>query len=572
MNMKKPIIVSLVGIVVVLTLTIIILQVGINESEAVKTEVSITGHDDHDGHNHADQISTEEVFDWCAEHRVPESECTLCHPELIDSFKSSGDWCAGHGIPESHCRLCNPGIQFPQEIVVAMQDTDITDWCTEHRVPESECTLCHPELIDSFKSIGDWCAGHDIPESHCRLCNPDIQFPQELVMANQELEFDIKADEIEVSLFFRENSSVCATNDALIQFASNETVTRSGITVHKTRSAQLENTVEAPAETVFDEKEFTVVTISVPALVSRWLVSPGKTINKGEALAVLNSPEIAELQSSFISANAEYEVQKKELSRHEQMKSRNLISEADYDRQKAMTEKARADLTGARGLLTAAGMNDHDINDVLDNGTVSSQLLLRASESGKLVERIAKIGELLVEGSAYALLADPSSMWIEARLPEQQLRYVNIGDKLTFTSDGRGLNQVGAEVIWVAQFLDPHTRTGIVRASIIDPSHNLQAGEFGRVRIQSTHESEVTLVLKDAVQWEGCCNVVFVKETNSRYRPRKIELVESSGPYYQVTRGLTPGEEIVVEGAFLLKTELKKTSIGAGCCDIEPAG
>jgi cobalt-zinc-cadmium efflux system membrane fusion protein len=78
------------------------------------------------------------------------------------------------------------------------------------------------------------------------------------------------------------------------------------------------------------------------------------------------------------------------------------------------------------------------------------------------------------------------------------------------------------------------------------------------------------LVPKDAVQWEGCCNVVFVRESVDRYRPRKVQVADGQGSYYQVTDGLLPGEEVVVDGSFLLKTELKKASIGVGCCGIEP--
>jgi hypothetical protein len=49
------------------------------------------------------------------------------------------------------------------------------DWCGEHEVPESQCTLCHPDLIAAFKATGDWCAEHSLPESHCRKCNPDLK-------------------------------------------------------------------------------------------------------------------------------------------------------------------------------------------------------------------------------------------------------------------------------------------------------------------------------------------------------------------------------------------------------------
>ncbi|HEX2896482.1 MAG TPA: efflux RND transporter periplasmic adaptor subunit, partial [candidate division Zixibacteria bacterium] len=191
---------------------------------------------------------------------------------------------------------------------------------------------------------------------------------------------------------------------------------------------------------------------------------------------------------------------------------------------------------------------------------------------GIVVERKAQIGQLLEKGNAFALLADPNSMWIEASLSEEQIRHVKVGQLLTFTSDGKGLNRVGAKIIWVSKHLDTHTRTGIVRAKLLDSPGKFQSGEFGHVQIATNGESGVTLVPKDAVQWEGCCSVVFVKETDSRFRPRKVQFTEGTGPYYQVTSGVKPGEEVVVDGAFLLKTELKKTSLGAGCCGIEPAG
>lgn len=449
---------------------------------------------------------------------------------------------------------------------------DMSDWCAEHTVPESVCTLCNPELIAEFKAKGDWCAGHRIPESNCRLCNPEIRFPQELVLAQESEVFEVPQDDIRVELFYRKNSPVCATNGALIQFASAETVSRAGLTVQKAFSNHLQGVIEAPAETKFDETHLTVITISVPALVTKWLVSPGDAVEKGSVLAILSSPEIAEFQASYLAAHADYEVHKKEIQRFDELRSRKLISDSEYDREVAEAKKSMANLTGARGTLLAAGMSDYDIDEFVKSETVSNQILLRAPKSGIVVERKAQIGELLEKGNAFALLADPNSMWIEASLSEEQIRNVSVGQMLTFSSDGKGLNKVGAKVIWVANQLDPHTRTGIVRARIFGSSENFQAGEFGHVQISADESTPVTLVPKDAVQWEGCCNVVFVKESDSRYRPHKVQFTKGSGPYYQIISGVEPGEEVVVGGAFLLKTELKKTSLGAGCCGIEPAG
>jgi cobalt-zinc-cadmium efflux system membrane fusion protein len=471
---------------------------------------------------------------------------------------------AGH---EGHNH--GPG-QHGKTASLPTEEKPLLDWCYEHSVPESQCTKCNPGLIEQFKATGDWCVGHALPESHCRLCNPGIRFEQEEILSAQARE---RADHgIAVSLLFRPNTPVCATNDALIQFASAETAERAGLTTHQVRSDSRESHIEAPAEIVFNETASTVVTTTVPALVSRWMVSPGEVVREGEVIAIAQSPDIAELEAKLLSAHAANEVQQKEVERHEQLKARDLISDSDYEQNIALGASTRAVYISSRGLLKSAGLSETDIDDIITYQKISNQFALRAPTDGIMVDRIARIGELMEAGRAFAILANPTAMWIEARLTEEQLRHVELDQTLTFSSDGRGLSQVGGRIIWISRFLDPHSRTGTVRAEVVDPAHRLNAGEFGRVRIVERDDNRVTLVPKDAIQWEGCCNVVFVKETIDRYRPRKVDLTDGAGPYYQVLNGLEPGEEVVVDGAFLLKTELKKSSIGAGCCGIEPAG
>ncbi len=225
-----------------------------------------------------------------------------------------------------------------------------------------------------------------------------------------------------------------------------------------------------------------------------------------------------------------------------------------------------------RGLLLSTGISDIDIDELLDKGTVTNEFVLRAPSTGVIAKRIAQVGELLEDGQALAILTDPTSLWIEAQLTEDQIKNVYVGQDLLFASDDGALNRVKGSIIWVSPYLDSHTRTGIVRARVANQAHNLRAGEFGQVTIINTHDSHAILVPKDAVQWEGCCNVVFVRESLDRFRPRKVELADGPGSYYQVTKGLLQGEEVVIDGSFLLKTELKKTSIGAGCCDVGPVG
>jgi cobalt-zinc-cadmium efflux system membrane fusion protein len=65
--------------------------------------------------------------------------------------------------------------------------------------------------------------------------------------------------------------------------------------------------------------------------------------------------------------------------------------------------------------------------------------------------------------------------------------------------------------------------------------------------------------------------VVFVRQSDLLFEPRKVHLGEEAGSYWVVESGLKPGETVVTTGSFLLKTEILKGSIGAGCCEVEPA-
>ncbi len=93
---------------------------------------------------------------------------------------------------------------------------------------------------------------------------------------------------------------------------------------------------------------------------------------------------------------------------------------------------------------------------------------------------------------------------------------------------------------------------------------------FGHGQITVRQRDEAIVIPKSAVQWEGCCNVVFVRHTNTVYQPYKVTLGYEGDGFYVVEKGLSAGEMIVTQGAFLLKTEILKGNIGAGCCEVDP--
>ncbi len=503
--------------------------------------------------------------------------------------------------------LC--GIVFLPKMQSAgdQQNVAVAGTCTEHGVPADVCTRCHPELIPEFQESGDWCAGHEVPETQCVLCHPELAdegvLPPAWIVEESrghdhsepdghdhgeqnhdahEGQEPIPVQEVELpnasladsrypglSTIYRSNQPGCPTDQSIIQFASHETAERSGLTVQPLVVAPAADRFEAPAEVVFNQDATTTLTSTLPVSITRWLREPGVPVKTGEAIALVESPDMALLQGEYLEAYADWQIHDRELQRAEELIARRLIDSASYERITAKALAAEARLIQHRSRLQLAGLADVDLAELRETREIRSRFELRATRSGVLLERIAPLGRVLDPGTDLAVLGEPDALWIEARVREDDLSRVAMGQHVEFTADGKALRRVHGTVIWISHFLDPHSRTATARVEPEMQPGVLRAHEFGQLNIAEESAPPALLVPQDAVQWEGCCNVVFVREAADRFRPCKVNVAGGPTGYYRVMAGLQPDEHVVVQGSFLLKTELKKSSIGAGCCGLE---
>ena len=469
--------------------------------------------------------------------------------------------------------------------------------CEYHQIDINLCSRCNPELIPEFKAQGDWCAEHNLPESQCDLCDygeahgthdghdhdghdheghahEDFAAASLDIHDHEEelpgLEMDMPGDgyKSEFLVFFPENKIECATDGAVIQLASIKTAERTGLTVRSAVAVESSPLIEAPAQIVFDESKTKVLSTTIPVLITQWLAEPGQRVVAGEPLAILTSPALPEMKANYLEAHASWILAKNRFDRQKELFEGGLISDSEFEDSEAEFAVADAHLAGQAGLLLSAGLSANDLDVIINDKIINQSLMLYAAEDGVIIERIGMLGELLDEGSPLAVVGDPGALWIEAQVREGDVSNIDLGDEVVFSSDGSGLRRCSGEVIWIAQYLDRQTRSLTVRAKIKKGPNLPHSGEFGRVIVNSGNKSETVMVPKDAIQWEGCCNVVFVRESIDRFRPRKVRIEPGEKGYYRVVEGLNPGEDVVVNGSYLMKTELRKGSIGAGCCGL----
>jgi RND family efflux transporter MFP subunit len=247
----------------------------------------------------------------------------------------------------------------------------------------------------------------------------------------------------------------------------------------------------------------------------------------------------------------------------------------EADRSRLAAERAvavaQAALDSAGRALQILGLSEAEIASLGEqDGERLSRYELRSPVAGRVVERQVSPGESATESDALFLLADTSRMWLLADVYESDLALLREGTRLLFTVDGMPGASFEGRLSWISSRVDDRTRTVRVRADLPNREGLLRARMFGQARLLVGEPGEVVSVPAGAVQTDGCCQLVFVQTAEALFTPRKVALGASANGFVEILRGLAEGERVAGTGSFLLKTEILKSNIGAGCCEVDP--
>lgn len=447
-------------------------------------------------------------------HGVPADICTKCNPELVATYKELGDWCDEHGVPESQCKQCNPGLTF----AAAKSGAAAEPWCNEHAVPEAKCTKCRPQLIAKFIQSGDYCREHGYPESDCPYCHPE----------------KVKAAGHALPVFPEPGTKVRLASVALEGEAGIRTTTVS--------EQPFAPTVEAVGQLEFDQNKLARLSARGDAVVVEVKVDVGEDVRRGQALVVLAAGTVGGAQSRLAAAEARSQAARAALSREESLASSGISSRREL-------EQARTELAEAEAERAAAG-----------------RYALVAPFDGTVVARLAVAGRAVSAEDALVEVADVRALWAVLEVREEHAGAVRPGQKVTIRIDGSGEVRE-ARVTRVAASVDPRTRTVRVRVDLPNADRALRAGSFIRGSIEVATTKKAVLVPRGAVQRAQEHDLVFVRTAPGEYDPVQVKLGAVAGDDVEIVEGLAPGAAVVTTGAFVLKTEILKDSIGAGCAD-----
>lgn len=303
----------------------------------------------------------------------------------------------------------------------------------------------------------------------------------------------------------------------------------------------------------FDNERATGVLAPMSGPVTKLLVAPGDQVKKGQALALVHSPDYAAAVDAYRKAQAAALNARRIADVDKDLLAHKGVSEREAAQAQSDAIGAEADASAALQALVALDI-DPKILDAVRAGKPAPQIdgVIRAPLAGTVVERTIAPGQLLQAGTTPCFtIADLSRVWVMAQLFGDDANRVGVGDTAQIDADATTLN---GTVTNVAAEVDPATRAVTARVSVDNPHGALKKQMYVAVTIVSRKDSSGLLIPAGAVlRDDENLPFVYVEQPDGGFARRPVVLGYHDGEHDVVSDGLRSGDKIVAQGAIFLR-------------------
>jgi len=292
------------------------------------------------------------------------------------------------------------------------------------------------------------------------------------------------------------------------------------------------------------------------------LARPGDSVKAGDPLVELHSHALLTLQGEVLQAAEAARLAKSRLQAGHALYELAAISRLNLETREQDALAARLRFDAARAELVDLGMKEEAVRDLMSSRSTDPHLILRAPEDGVVLELPVQEHQWVREYDVLVVVGDPDRVELQLQIPPDQAAVIGAGDIVDFAPVGRPDVAGRAHVVSRVPEVDPTTRTVRLRASI----DKLRGGLFPGVFVEGslTHGEARTSpsVPESAVIRLGAEDVVFIRLGPETYESRPVQLGQFNGSRYEILGGVAAGEEVAVQGVFLLKSALVAGAAG----------
>jgi cobalt-zinc-cadmium efflux system membrane fusion protein len=316
--------------------------------------------------------------------------------------------------------------------------------------------------------------------------------------------------------------------------------------------------LEVPGSLEYNLDKYAEVGTLVDGRLTSITVKPGDQVKKGQVLATLVVPSIANAQAEYLSAEAAAKSAKDNEARELALLEKGLTTAREAEVAKAEATKTQAELSASKARLQALGVGQPTSGQNISGAGV---LTLTAPLEGVVVRRDAVLGRFLQAKETAFVIADPHDLRASLNVYEADLPYFQIGQEADILIDAMPGKVWKGKIVLVEPQIGKQSRSARAFINVPNPDVALKPGLFVRASIKLPEEMAANklLIPAPAVQPIGDDKVVFVEQGQpGSYEVRKVKVIRTTTQVAEIGEGLTKGEKCVVEGAFVLRGEVTK--------------
>jgi len=291
-------------------------------------------------------------------------------------------------------------------------------------------------------------------------------------------------------------------------------------------------------------------------------VALGDQVKKGQPLLEIESVVVGEGQAASLEAEGMQKLARRNFARVMQLREEKIASEREFQLATQELEQAEIRATSARSKLDRLGTG----------GAASGRVVLRAPLDGTVLVMHAVSGEVARTDESLLTVGDNTALWAWADLYERDIAVVKRGEAKQRLAASIAVRAYPGEefpgtVDLVSPSMDESSRTVKVRVQVNNPDGRLLSGMFATLKLFLPGTDETLVVPRHAVLEDEGRHFVFVHHTGDDYVRRPVVPGRSWAGWVEIKQGLEPSQTVVVEGAFLMKSDVLRSKMGAGCAD-----
>lgn len=325
-------------------------------------------------------------------------------------------------------------------------------------------------------------------------------------------------------------------------------------------SLEIADTLRVPGRVEADERTLVRVGANVTGRIVEVNAMLGDKVHSGTVLAKISSPELTKAQLAFLRANSQTTLAERAAERAHQLLMADVIGGAELQRRESELQVFRAELSAATDQLRLLGVGSKALNNLAKLGRILPSVEITVPTKGVVIERKVAVGQVVKPSDQLFSIADLSSVWVVGDVPEQSARRVKVNQHVEIYIPALGDVRLIGRIVFVADTVDPETRTVMVRTLVENKRRNLKPAMLARMYITGVQHKQL-VIPEGAVVREDNRDHVFIAQGDDHFLLVPVELGEAVDHVRPVLKGLTEDRRIVLDGAFHLNNERKRADL-----------